>query len=99
MSDDLVKRLWEDYRESYEENIPYEVIETYKKERHEAAARIEQVEAELIRTHRLMMDDAKRVEQLEAALWFYADPIDWAAGYCKTDRGNIARAALEGEGL
>ena len=49
MSDDLtlLKRLREDYSKNHEESIPYEVIETYKKDRHEAADRIEQLEAAL----------------------------------------------------
>ena len=40
-------------------------------QRDQSKARIEQVEAELIRTHRLMMAEAKEVERLEAekAAW------------------------------
>ena len=90
MNDDLVKRLLNEAGKDLSEVELHALCK-------EAAERIKQVEGELIRTHRLMMDDAKRVEQLEAALWFYADPINWAAGDCKADRGNIARAALEGK--
>ena len=54
MSDDLVKRLRQGGTYQHD-TVPM----------HKAADRIEQVEAELIRTHKLMMKDAKRLEQLE----------------------------------
>ena len=61
MSDDLVKRLLNEAGKDLSEVELHALCK-------EAAERIKQVEGELIRTHRLMMADAKRVEQLEAAL-------------------------------
>ena len=59
MSDDLVRRL----RET-QNDWPACLV----KIEHEAADRIEQVEAELILTHRLWMVEANRVDELEEAL-------------------------------
>jgi len=46
MSDDLVKRLNEDFSSSAREDIQYQ-MEVYEKERKEAADRIEKLEAAL----------------------------------------------------
>jgi hypothetical protein len=109
MTDDLVKRLRSNelsYRIS-------DTVERWDKQRNEAADRIEKLEAELVRTFKHMMRDAKRIEKLEAALRVYAEedhwsgdkfePIRFPEGECVccyehfSDQGEIARKALEGE--
>ena len=68
MNDDLVKRLLNEAGKDLSEAELHALCE-------EAAERIKQVEAELIRTHRLMMADAKRVEQLEAIMQKLVEPF------------------------
>ena len=91
MSDDLVNRLLNEAGKDLSEVELHALCK-------EAAERIKQVEAELIRTHRLMMADAKRVEQLEAALRAIIDRAEYRNGHHVTDAVcAIARAALEGK--
>jgi hypothetical protein len=98
----LVKRL----REKAFRTETYELVNS-------AADHIETLEAELVRTFKHMMRDAKRIEKLEAALRVYAEEDHWSGdtfepimfpeGECKccyehfSDRGEIARKALEGK--
>ena len=81
MSDDLVKRLrgWSD--------MPADAWFTTMES---AADRIEQLEAELVRTFNNMMAEAKLVEQLEAALRGVIAVADRDA-----PKFRFARAALE----
>ena len=101
MNDDLVKRLLNEAGKDLSEAELHALCE-------EAAERIKQVEAELIRTHRLMMADAKRVEQLEAALHKIAAIEDEHINIPKTNEGanlwvclamciELAEKALEGK--
>ena len=94
MTDDLVKRLRE-----------YPLREC-----REAADRIEKLEAELVQTFNNMMEDAKRIETLEAALReiheVYAgsegipEPMTAAESYLLrllTEMVGVTRKALEGK--
>ena len=84
MSDDLVKRL---------HNFP--MLEGSKLCK-EAADRIEQLEAELVRTFNNMMQDAKRIEKLEAALRGIIVHCEVPASPNAEALKMFARKALEG---
>ncbi len=88
MTDDLVKRLLQIGEGAY-----VGAISDDRKVAREAANRIETLETALVRTFNNMMEDAKRIEQLEAAL----REIVTCPKTVKAKMVKIACKALEGK--